>query len=187
MYLLLSLGRIYVLLSLTPGCLGTATLSSQESSQSCSSFPRRQFSAPLDAGVTSSPFARSASFNSEGNFESWKSWKVHHRLLKLRPLKAKNLEKSIKGCWNASEDIPSHPREDNGHPCCCSNDCNYALWQEVAKDLSLQEKPWVNSIPTVPNWVPFRGPGSPRGPFCGFGSPLGLLFRPKVPFFSIIG
>ena len=70
MYLLLSLGRIYVLLSLTPGCLGTATLSSQESSQSCSSFPRRQFSAPLDAGATSSPFARSASFNSGGNFES---------------------------------------------------------------------------------------------------------------------
>ena len=40
---------------------------------------------------------------------------------------------------------------------------------------------------TVPNWVPFRVPGSPRGPFCGFGSPLGLLFCPKVPFFSILG
>ena len=35
----------------------------------------------------------------------------------------------------------------------------------------------------VPNWVPFRIPGSPRGPFCGFGSPLGLLFCLKVPFF----
>ena len=33
---------------------------------------------------------------------------------------------------------------------------------------------------TVPNWVPFRVPGSPRGPFCGFGSPLGLLFCLKV-------
>ena len=35
---------------------------------------------------------------------------------------------------------------------------------------------------TVPNWVP----GSPRGPFCRFGSPLGLLFCPKVPFFTIL-
>ena len=39
------------------------------------------------------------------------------------------------------------------------------------------------SIYTVPNRVPFRGPRSPRGPFCGFGSPLGLLFCLKVPFF----
>ena len=29
--------------------------------------------------------------------------------------------------------------------------------------------------------------GSPRGPFCGFGSPLGLLFCLKDPFFSISG
>ena len=28
----------------------------------------------------------------------------------------------------------------------------------------------------VPNWVP------PRGPFCGFGFPLGLLFVPRSPF-----
>ena len=42
-------------------------------------------------------------------------------------------------------------------------------------------------LPTVPNWVPFRVPGSPWGPFCGFGSPLGLLFCLKVPFFSILG
>ena len=45
----------------------------------------------------------------------------------------------------------------------------------------------VVNIATVPNWVPFRGPGSPRGPFCGFGYPLGLLFCLKVPFFSILG
>ena len=38
--------------------------------------------------------------------------------------------------------------------------------------------------PTVPKWVPF---GSPRGPFCEFGSPLGLLFCPEVPCFSILG
>ena len=40
--------------------------------------------------------------------------------------------------------------------------------------------------PTVPKWVPFRGPGSPRGPFWGFGSPLGPLFMFWVPFFSIL-
>ena len=34
---------------------------------------------------------------------------------------------------------------------------------------------------------PLRGPGDPRGPFSGFGSPLGLLFCLKVPFFSILG
>ena len=53
------LARTSVSLPRTPGCPGTATLSSPESSQSCSSFPRRQFSAPLDAGATSSPSARS--------------------------------------------------------------------------------------------------------------------------------
>ena len=44
-----------------------------------------------------------------------------------------------------------------------------------------------SSYCTVPNWVPLRVPGSPRGPFCRFGSPLGLLFCLKVPFFSILG
>ena len=33
-----------------------------------------------------------------------------------------------------------------------------------------------NTDGTVPTWVPF----------CGFGSPLGLLFCSKVPFFSIL-
>ena len=53
----------------------------------------------------------------------------------------------------------------------------------------LHRKPFRGdfSICTVPNRVPFRVPGSPRGSFCGFGSPLGLLFCPKVPFFSILG
>ena len=31
---------------------------------------------------------------------------------------------------------------------------------------------------TVPNWVPYREPGSPRGPFCGFGSPFWSPFGP---------
>ena len=44
----------------------------------------------------------------------------------------------------------------------------------------------LHPFTTVPKWVPFRVPGSPRGPFCGFGSPLGLLFCSKVPFFSIL-
>ena len=35
---------------------------------------------------------------------------------------------------------------------------------------------------SVPNWVPFREPGSPRGPFCGFGSP----FLSQGPIFSIL-
>ena len=35
---------------------------------------------------------------------------------------------------------------------------------------------------TVPKWVPFRVPGSPRGPFWGFGSPFHVL----GPLFSIL-
>ena len=53
-----------------------------------------------------------------------------------------------------------------------------------ASDLSLE--PVVGASSTVPNWVLFRGPGSPREPFWGFGSPLGPLLMFWVPFFSIL-
>ena len=39
---------------------------------------------------------------------------------------------------------------------------------------------------TVTQWVPFRVPGSPRGPFWGFGTPLDPLLMFWVPFFSIL-
>ena len=114
------LGRTSVSLPRTPGCLDTATLSSLESSQSCSSFPRQQSSAPLDAGATFSPSARSTPFShlTWGISGSRKSWN-------------KNI-----GCWNASEDVPAHPWADDGHPRCSPNDCHYALRQEVGEFLN---------------------------------------------------
>ena len=45
----------------------------------------------------------------------------------------------------------------------------------------------IDAIPLCPIRSPLREPRSPRGPFCRFGSPLGLLFCPKVPFSSILG
>ena len=39
-------------------------------------------------------------------------------------------------------------------------------------------------VSTVPNWVPFRGPGSPRGPFCGFGPLQVSFFVSRSPFSS---
>ena len=38
------------------------------------------------------------------------------------------------------------------------------------------------TVCTVPNWVPFRVPGSPWGPFCGFGPCLVSFFVPRSPF-----
>ena len=53
------------------------------------------------------------------------------------------------------------------------------------QELTCQQWPPYEKFPSLGVFAlcPF---GSLGGPFCGFGSPLGLLFCPKVPFFSIL-
>ena len=53
----------------------------------------------------------------------------------------------------------------------------------IKKCLAKKEVFVASALSTVTQWVPYRGPGSPRGPFWGFGSTLGPLFMFWVPFF----